>query len=121
MTLDRLALRGLRARGRHGVHDHERAEGQAFVVDAVLGLDTGPAAAGDDVSRTVDYGGLAARLVGVVEGEPVRLIETLAAHLAEECLAEPRVQEVEVTVHKPEAPVPFQLEDVTVTIHRSRR
>lgn len=121
MTLDRLALRGLRARGRHGVHDWERGQGQTFLVDAVLGLDTRPAAAGDDLARTVDYGAMARRLVAVVEGEPVRLIETLAQRLADECLGQPDVQEVEVTVHKPEAPVPVAFDDVAVTVTRSRR
>src|SRR5262245_39588427 len=65
-TLDRLTLRGLRARGRHGVHDFERRQDQEFVVDAVLGIDTRRAAAGDDLADTVDYGGLASRLSAVV-------------------------------------------------------
>lgn len=118
--MDRLALRGLRVRGRHGVYDVERADGQEFVVDVVLGLDTRAAARGDDLFRTVDYGGLAVRLAAVIEGEPVNLIETLAERLAAVCLDEPAAAEVEVTVHKPNAPVPVQLDDVTVTIHRSR-
>ncbi len=119
-AVDRIALRGLRARGYHGVHGHERRDGQDFVVDAVLGVDTRPAAAADDLSRTVDYGSVAIRLAGIVTGEPVRLIETLAQRLAEACLAEPAVTEVEITVHKPQAPVPFPLDDVAVTILRRR-
>jgi 7,8-dihydroneopterin aldolase/epimerase/oxygenase len=119
-TLDRLSLRGLRARGRHGVHDFERREGQEFIVDAVLGIDTRQAAAGDNLADTVDYGGLASRLSAVVTGEPVRLIETLAHRLAQVCLAEPGVMEVEITVHKPNAPLPFAFEDVSVTIVRRR-
>lgn len=121
MSADRLTLRGLRVRGRHGVYDHERDDGQEFVVDVVLGIDALAAARGDDVSRTVDYGGLADRLATVVEGEPVNLIETLAERLAAVCLDEPAAADVEVTVHKPNAPVPVRLEDVTVTIRRSRR
>jgi 7,8-dihydroneopterin aldolase/epimerase/oxygenase len=120
LPLDRLALRGVRARGRHGVHDHERRDGQEFVVDAVLGLDARPAAAGDDLSLTVDYGGLATRLAAVVTGEPVRLIETLAQRLAAVCLAEPAVMEVEITVHKPDAPLMVSFGDVSVTILRRR-
>jgi 7,8-dihydroneopterin aldolase/epimerase/oxygenase len=120
VSLDRVALRGLRVRGRHGVHEHERRAGQDFVVDAVLGLDTRPAATGDDLSHTVDYGVLADRLAAVVSGEPVRLIETLAERLAQICLAEPAVQEVEITVHKPQAPVAQPVQDVTVTIARRR-
>jgi 7,8-dihydroneopterin aldolase/epimerase/oxygenase len=120
VPLDRIALRGLRATGYHGVYEHERRGGQEFVVDAILGVDTRPAAAADDLSRTVDYGGLAARLTGVITGEPVRLIETLAERLAGECLAEPAVTEVEITVHKPQAPLPFPFCDVAVTISRRR-
>jgi dihydroneopterin aldolase len=120
MSLDRVSLRGLRVHGRHGVHSHERRDGQDFVIDAVLGLDTRSAAAGDDLSRTVDYGILAERLAAVVAGEPVRLIETLADRLARVCLAEPLVQEVEITVHKPQAPLPQTFDDVAVTIQRRR-
>ena len=120
VALDRVALRGLRVRGRHGVLDHERRDGQDFVIDAVLGLDTRPAAAGDDLSRTVDYSVLARRLAEVVGGEPVRLIETLAERLAGVCLAEPEVVTAEITVHKPQAPLPQEFSDVTVTILRRR-
>jgi 7,8-dihydroneopterin aldolase/epimerase/oxygenase len=116
-----MVLRGLRAWGRHGCLPAERDLGQEFVVDVSLGLDTRPAAAADDLSRTVDYGALADRLVSVVEGEPVNLIETLAERLAGRCLESPQVTDVEVTVHKPSAPVPHPFTDVAVTIHRSRQ
>ncbi|MGH8866996.1 MAG: dihydroneopterin aldolase [Actinomycetes bacterium] len=118
--LDRVALRGLRARGTHGVLAHERAEGQAFVVDVVLGLDTRLAASSDDLTDTVDYAALAEKVVALIEGAPVDLIETLADRIARTSLEDPRVAEVEVTVHKPEAPVPVPFDDVTVTIIRSR-
>ena len=80
--LDRVALHGLRARGRHGVLDFEKALGQDFVVDVVLHLDVRPAAAGDDLTRTVHYGELAEQVVAVVAGEPVELVETLAERIA---------------------------------------
>ncbi|WP_211328983.1 dihydroneopterin aldolase [Thermomonospora umbrina] len=118
--MDRIELTGLRARGRHGCLPAERELGQEFVVDVALGLDTRPAAAGDDLSRTVDYGSLAGRLVAIVEGEPVNLIETLAENLAAACLEDPTVQEAHVTVHKPAAPVPHPFTDVAVKISRSR-
>ncbi|PRX97843.1 dihydroneopterin aldolase [Allonocardiopsis opalescens] len=117
---DRIALRGLRCRGRHGVYEFERRDGQDFVVDVVLSVDTRPAAEKDDLGRTVHYGELADRLVAVVGGEPVRLIETLAQRLADVCLIEPLVSEVEVTVHKPQAPISYPFDDVTVTIQRRR-
>ena len=117
---DRIALTGLRARGRHGVYDLERAEGQDFVVDVVLELDLAPAAASDDVTDTVHYGELAGRLVTVVGGEPVNLIETLADRLVEVCLADARVAAATVTVHKPQAPIPHEFADVAVTLRRTR-
>lgn len=117
---DRITLTGLRARGRHGVYPRERAEGQTFVVDAVLELDTRAAAAGDDLACTADYGSIAEKLVAVVEGEPVNLVETLAARLAEICLADPAVAAVQITVHKPDAPITVPFEDVSVTIRRER-
>ena len=57
---DTISLLGLRAVGHHGVLPAERAQGQDFVVDAVLWLDTSAAAAADDLSLTVDYSALAA-------------------------------------------------------------
>ena len=76
------------------------------------------AAEADDLSRTVDYGSLAGRLANVISGEPVALIETLAQRLAAVCLADDVVQHAEITVHKPQAPIPYPFDDVTVTISR---
>jgi dihydroneopterin aldolase len=118
---DRIVLTGLRARGRHGVFDFEREQGQDFLVDVTLELDLGRAAASDDVADTVHYGVLAEGLVAVVTGEPVNLIETLADRLAQVCLADPRVTAAEVTVHKPQAPIPHDFADVAVTLRRQRR
>ncbi len=118
---DRIQLSGLRVRGRHGVYDFERRDGQDFLVDATLWLDSRPAAASDDVADTVDYGVLAERIAAVVGGEPVNLIETLAARLAELCMRDERVVAAEVTVHKPQAPIAREFADVAVTARRSRR
>ncbi len=117
---DRLSIRGLRVRGTHGVLDSERADGQEFSVDATLEVDTRPAAASDELADTVDYGTLAGRLADVVAGPPVDLIERLAQQLADVCLADPRVAAVEITVHKPHAPIPLPFDDVTLTIRRER-
>jgi dihydroneopterin aldolase len=118
--LDRICIAGLRVRGNHGVLDHERITGQDFIIDAVLWLDTAPAAASDDLSLTADYSGVAGRLAEIVAGPPVALIETLADRLAAACLAEPAVREAQITVHKPQAPVDVEVADISVTIRRSR-
>lgn len=117
---DRLSVRGIEAYGHHGVFEFERREGQLFVVDLVLGMDTRPAAASDDLHDTVDYGNLVASVTRAVENDPVDLIETLAQRIADVCLTDSRVQWTEVTVHKPDAPIEATFSDVTLTITRSR-
>jgi dihydroneopterin aldolase len=121
MVPDTITLTGLRARGYHGVFDAERRDGQDFVVDAVLDVDTRAAAASDALDDTVDYGALAGGLVAVLTGEPVQLLETLADRLAQVCLADARVTGARITVHKPQAPIPHEFADVSVTIHRTRK
>jgi dihydroneopterin aldolase len=116
--LDRVTLQGLRVRGRHGVLAAEKSLGQWFVIDVVLHLDTRAAAAGDDLSATVDYGTLAEQVAAVVGGEPVDLIETLAQRIADVALRPGVVQAVDVAVHKPQAPVTVPFDDVVVRVRR---
>jgi dihydroneopterin aldolase len=116
---DRIELVGLRARGHHGVLEHERRNGQEFVIDVGLDVDVTAAAASDDLTATVDYGVLAEDIAAVVTGEPVDLIETLAQRIADVCLRDQRVSAVDVAVHKPSAPVTVPVEDVVVRIRRT--
>ena len=99
---DRITLTGLRVRGHHGVYDHERRDGQDFVV-------------------TVHYGELAGRVAEIVSGTPRNLIETVGTEIADDVMKDDRVHAVEVTIHKPDAPIPLDFADVAVTIRRSRR
>ena len=119
--LDRIDLVGVSAQGRHGVLDHERRDGQTFVVDVSLGLDLSRAAAGDDLADTVDYGAVAQAVHDRVAGEPVDLIESLAQDVVDWCLALAPVRWVSVTVHKPQAPIAVAFTDVSVTIERSKQ
>ncbi|MGW8482163.1 dihydroneopterin aldolase [Microbacterium sp. NPDC055903] len=118
--VDEIVLTGLSVFGRHGVYDHEREDGQLFVIDLRLHLSLAAAAASDDVADTVHYGELADRVAAVVGGEPVDLIETLADRIAAVVLADERVLHVAVTVHKPQAPIAHNFTDVAVTLHRGR-
>lgn len=117
---DVIRLVGVRARGHHGVFDHERADGQDFVVDVAVELDARSAADGDDLGRTVHYGVLAEEVVAAVEQDPVDLIETLAERIARVVLAHDAAIAAEVTVHKPQAPITVPFDDVSITIRRSR-
>ena len=116
---DELAVTGIECFAHHGVFEHERREGQVFVVDLVLGLDTRGAAASDDLHDTVDYGSLVARVKAAVESDPVDLIETLAQRISDVCLTDGRVDWARVTIHKPGAPIDAVFDDVTLTITRS--
>ncbi len=120
MSRDTITLTGLRGLGFHGVYPDEKRDGQEFVVDVTMRLDLAPAAVSDDVADTVHYGELAEEVVAVVTGEPVDLIETLAARIAAVVLARPLVDEVTVTVHKPQAPITVPFTDAAVTIVRTR-
>lgn len=118
---DRIELRGLTVRGNHGVFDHERVEGQDFVVDLTVWVDLAAAAASDDLADTLDYGSLAQRAADIIAGPPRNLIETVAAEIAEDVMVDARVHAVEVVVHKPHAPIPLSFTDVAVVARRSRR
>ena len=117
---DRIRLTGLRATGYHGVFPEERRDGQEFVADLVLHLDTRAAAASDRLDRTVDYGGLALGVTQILEGEPADLIETVAERIAALALSFASVDGVDVVVHKPGAPITVPFADVTVEVHRNR-
>jgi 7,8-dihydroneopterin aldolase/epimerase/oxygenase len=119
-TRDRITLTGVRVRAHHGVFDFEREEGQEFVIDVSVAVDLAAAASGDDLGSTVNYGELAEEVAAAVRRDPVDLIETVAERVASVALGYPAVEEVEVTVHKPEAPISVPFTDVAVTIVRRR-
>ena len=123
---DRIMLTGLAVDGNHGVLPEETAAGQRFLVDVTVWLDVTEAARTDDLTQTLDYSRLAALVVDIVAGPPRRLIETVAAEIADTVLADAvlaglEVHATEVTVHKPEAPLPMSFADVAVTVRRSAK
>lgn len=118
---DRITLTGLELYGYHGVFPDEKRDGQRFVVDLTVWLDLTAAAGSDDLAATVHYGELAELAAGIVTGPARDLIETVAAQIADEIMLRYPVHAVEVTVHKPSAPIPLTFADVAVTIRRSLR
>lgn len=116
---DRITLTGLAVFGHHGVFDHEKRDGQTFVVDISVWLDLSLAAATDDLTKTVHYGELAELAARIVAGPSRDLIESVAGDIADAVLSEFPVSSVDVTIHKPGAPIPLTFADVSVTIRRS--
>jgi dihydroneopterin aldolase len=117
---DRVQLTGIEVFARHGVFDFEQERAQMFLVDVTAHLDLSRAGATDDLADTLDYGLLASEVREVVGGESHKLIERVAARVAETVLAHAEVDRVVVTIHKPDAPVDVALKDVSVTVERLR-
>lgn len=113
-----ITVTGIRAFGYHGVFENERREGQEFVVDIAMAVDTAQAEITDQVADTVDYGHIAELVSKIVSGDPVSLIEKLAAKIADAIMSQTRVEAVTVTVHKPGAPISVPFTDVSVTVSR---
>ena len=118
----KIKIKALRVFAHHGVFDFERQNGQDFYVDATVWLDGDRAAFSDDLTHTAHYGDLAKGLVEIVKGEPVDLLETLAQRLLDFALnfGAGLVEKAEITVHKPNAPIPYEFEDVSVTVKARR-
>ncbi|MDH4335398.1 MAG: dihydroneopterin aldolase [Chloroflexota bacterium] len=117
---DHITLRGMRFAGRHGALPGEQATPQPFEVDIAVTLDLAPAAASDDLDDTVDYRALFDLAQDIVENRSFRLIEAMAGAIADAVLAAHDVDEVEVAVRKPQAPLPGDFETVEVRVRRLR-
>lgn len=115
---DEIRLIGIGGYGYHGALASERQEGQPFHADVVLYLDTAAAARTDELGHTADYSAVAKAVVEVIEGEPANLIETLAARIADVALGFGAAK-VDVTLHKPQAPLGVPFSDVQVHVSRT--
>ena len=98
--MDRIVLRGIRATGRHGVSDDERATPQDFEVDLSCAVDAREAARTDDLASTIDYRRSKAIVVSEIEDRSYRLIESLAEGIARRILIELRPRWVRLKVTK---------------------
>lgn len=118
--LDVITLRGLHVEAAHGVFDFEHDAPQPFIVDCALWVDTSASASSDDIADTVSYALVADEITSIVSGPSVKLIETLGNAIAMRLLRLAHVLGVEVTVHKPQAPLEQPFADVSVTVHRGQ-
>ena len=120
--LDRIALSGMKFYGYHGCLTEERAKGQEFYVDVNVALSLRRAGKSDELKNTVNYAAVFEIVKSVVEGQSYHLIEAVAEHIADLVLERyPEVRTIEVTVHKPAAPLPGNFQDAAVTIQRSQK
>lgn len=117
---DCLTVRGIHALAVHGVLDSEHLQPQDFLVDVSLWFDSRPAARVDDLALTVDYSEIAAKVQAVLDGKSRALIERLADNIAMRVLEDEQILAVDVTVHKPHAPLNVEFQDVSICIHRTR-
>ena len=120
---DRLSLLGMRFDARHGVLDHEKEIAQPFEVDLILRADLSAGAERDEIGATVDYGSLFDLVRSIVEGPSFDLIEALAGAIAKAALRATDhavVEEVEVRVRKPKAPIDGAFDTVEVALTRRR-
>jgi dihydroneopterin aldolase len=116
--VDRILIKGIRELGVHGVLPEEQIRAQPFEVDLELTVDLGPPGASDDLDDTVDYSAVCEAVSRVVTSEQYKLLERLAARIAEVCCADPRVTGVSVEVRKMHPPVRAMLDHVGVRIER---
>lgn len=116
---DQISVTGIKAFGYHGVLPHEAADGQEFIVDLKVDLDLRAASISDDLNDTINYADLAQIVHHNIVGERVQLIERLAGRIADEIMAAHKaITSIQVTVHKPQAPVTLDFDDISVTITR---
>ena len=117
---DSIKLSGIEVFAHHGVLAEEQERGQVFLIDVDVALDLSGAAASDNLSATIHYGELALAIHDRVQGERWDLIEKVAGRVADLVLEDEHVLGVDVTVHKPQAPIEVPFSDVSVTISRVR-
>ncbi|MGL4820547.1 MAG: dihydroneopterin aldolase [Bacilli bacterium] len=119
--MDKMILKEMPFYGYHGVFPEETKLGQRFVIDVTLGLDLTSACQTDELHTSVNYGEVYETIRDIVEGEPVKLLEKLAQRIVDAIFHHyPLVQTVNVTVKKPEAPIPGILAYAAIQIERER-
>jgi len=118
---DAIFIRGLLVHAHHGVMSHEAKVGQRFVIDLELQIDLAPAGRSDRLADTASYSAIVETATEAFTCKSYRLVEAAASRVAEAVLAAfPNIAAVQVTVHKPHAPIAAIFGDVGVTILRRR-
>jgi len=117
---DRILLEGMAFYAYHGLRPEEQAQGQIFTVDVTIEADLHRAGHSDDLSDSIDYGDLYARVRDAVTGERYRLLEAVAEAVAHRLLALERVAAVTVCVRKPHVRLGGPLAHAAVEVTRRK-
>ncbi|MBI5642930.1 MAG: dihydroneopterin aldolase [Deltaproteobacteria bacterium] len=99
--MDRILIKGLRARCVIGVGEEERLEKQDVMIDIALFADLEKPGKSDRFEETIDYRSLKKRILAMAEASAFHLIEAMAESIAAICLEHPLVAEAQVRVCKP--------------------
>jgi len=94
-----IEVAGIELSGFHGVLDEERSEGQRFRFDVSLEV---PRPEEDSIDAAVDYRDVVACVREVSDATAYRLLETLAAAVADELARRFAAGRVRVSVGKPD-------------------
>lgn len=117
--MDRIEVKGIVIYAKHGMLDAEKMLGQQFIVDCLMKLDV--SACNEQIDKTVHYGEVTMDIVKFMTENRFDLLETVANKLSQYILLKYNLlKEVEITIHKPSAPIPAIFEDVKLTVKRKR-
>lgn len=117
--MDKIILKGIRFHGHHGVPKAERQVGGHYEIDATLGCSLVNAGRTDALEDTIDYAGVAKRIVDIGTQESFQLIEALAEKIATAILQEFTVSEVQLTVKKLHPPIEQPIAYFAIKIFRT--
>ncbi|MBF0781064.1 MULTISPECIES: 2-amino-4-hydroxy-6-hydroxymethyldihydropteridine diphosphokinase [unclassified Granulicatella] len=120
--MDKLEIKGLSLFAHHGVFASEKELGQKFIIHATIYYDMSQAAVNGDLEKSIHYGELSEQLVKWCQSEKEDLIETVAFKLIERIFETYSiVQQVDLELQKPWAPVHLPLDVCSVTLSRKKR
>lgn len=118
--MDCIQLTKIRCYGYTGYLQEEQVLGQWFEVDLTLWLSLAAAGESDEIADTLDYRSAIETVKQIVKTSKFALVEKLASAIANSMLELERVQQVQVRLSKPQAPIPDFGGNITLEITRTR-
>ena len=107
----------IKCSGKHGIYDHEKQNDQKFLVDIHINISD---FSDDDINKTLNYEEIVDLVIKIVNTESYDLIETLARYISEQIVfeyakTETTLQEIKVTVYKPDTILKDMTEGISVS------